>query len=135
MRIESCKDEQYMGEYGDSVNLAELLFGQLTQDSQLESLRKYKKHKCLALMLSRTFKYVEAKINIINGCLCLQFGLICLNILSWMWTKSFTLLLNCVAKVVYISFDKFLLAIESRDLSQADKSIIRVPSFPKLSDG
>ena len=49
-----------------------------------------------------------------------------------MWTKSFTLLLNCVAKVVYISFDKFLLAIESRDLSQADKSIMKVSSFPKL---
>ena len=69
---------------------------------------------------------------IINGCLCLQFGLICLKILSWMWTKSFTLLLNCVAKVVYMSFDKFLLAVELRDLSQADKSIIRASSFPKL---
>ena len=42
-----------------------------------------------------------------------------------------------------MSFDKFLLAVESRDpsqtesrdLSQADKSIIRVSSFPKLSDG
>ena len=31
-----------------------------------------------------------------------------------------------------MSFDKFLLAVESRDLSQADKSIIRVSSFPKL---
>ena len=30
----------------------------------------------------------------------------------------------------YMSFDKFLLAVESRDLSQADKSIIRVSSFP-----
>ena len=34
-----------------------------------------------------------------------------------------------------MSFDKFLLAVESRDLSQADKSMIRVSSFPKLSDG
>ena len=34
-----------------------------------------------------------------------------------------------------MSFDKFLLAVESRDLSQTDKSIIRVHSFPKLSDG
>ena len=34
-----------------------------------------------------------------------------------------------------MSFDRFLLAVESRDLSQADKSIKRVPSFPKLSDG
>jgi hypothetical protein len=31
-----------------------------------------------------------------------------------------------------MSFDKFILAVESRDLSQADKSIIRVSSFPKL---
>ena len=30
-----------------------------------------------------------------------------------------------------MSFDKFLLAVESRDLSQADKSIIRKSSFPK----
>ena len=32
--------------------------------------------------------------------------------------------------VLYMSFDKFLLAVESRDLSQADKSIIRMSSFP-----
>ena len=32
-------------------------------------------------------------------------------------------------RVLYISFDKFLLAVEIRDLSQADKSIIRVSSF------
>jgi hypothetical protein len=31
-----------------------------------------------------------------------------------------------------MSLDKFLLAVESRDLSQAEKSIIRVFSFPKL---
>jgi hypothetical protein len=29
-----------------------------------------------------------------------------------------------------MSFDKLLLAVESRDLSQADKSIIIVSSFP-----
>ena len=33
-------------------------------------------------------------------------------------------------QVLYMSFDKFILAVESRDLSQADKSIIRVSSFP-----
>ena len=32
-------------------------------------------------------------------------------------------------RVLYMSFDKFLLAVESRDLSQADKSIIRVSPF------
>ena len=36
------------------------------------------------------------------------------------------------AKVLYMSFDRFLLAVESRDLSQADKSIIRVSSFSIL---
>ena len=35
--------------------------------------------------------------------------------------------------VLYMSFDKFLLAVESRDLSQADKSIIRVSSFPSFN--
>ena len=34
--------------------------------------------------------------------------------------------------VLYMSLDKFLLAVESRDQSQGDKSIIRVSSFPKL---
>ena len=34
-----------------------------------------------------------------------------------------------------MSFDGFLLAVESRALSQADKILIRVFSFPKLSDG
>ena len=39
-------------------------------------------------------------------------------------------------KVLYMSFDRFLLAVESRDLSQADKIFIKVvSSFPKLSDG
>ena len=33
-------------------------------------------------------------------------------------------------KVLYMCFDNFLLAVESRDLSQADKSIIMVSSFP-----
>ena len=38
-------------------------------------------------------------------------------------------------QVLYMSFDKLLLVVESRDLSQADKSIKRVSSFPKLSKG
>ena len=37
-----------------------------------------------------------------------------------------------LTRVLYMSFDKFILAVESRDLCQADKSIIRVSSFPKL---
>ena len=46
--------------------------------------------------------------------------------------QFFTFLLPTTARVLYMSFDKFLLAVESRDLSQADKSIIIVSSFPKL---
>ena len=34
-----------------------------------------------------------------------------------------------------MSFEKVLLAVESCDLSQADKSIIRVSSLPKLVMG
>ena len=41
---------------------------------------------------------------------------------------------NMVTKVLYMSFDRFLLAVESRDLSQADKILIRMSFFPK-SDG
>ena len=44
--------------------------------------------------------------------------------------KGTTIAVSCL--VVYMSFDKFLLAVESCDLSQADKSIIRVSSFPKV---
>ena len=42
---------------------------------------------------------------------------------------------GCGVSITLSIFDKFLLAAESRDLSQADKSMIRVSSFPKLSDG
>ena len=34
-------------------------------------------------------------------------------------------------KVLYMSFDRFLLAVESCDLSQADKSIKKIVFFPK----
>jgi hypothetical protein len=44
-------------------------------------------------------------------------------------------LVSNLCKVLYMSLDKFILAVESRDLSQADKSIIRESSFPKMSDG
>jgi hypothetical protein len=36
-----------------------------------------------------------------------------------------------LCSVLYMFFDKLLLAVESRDLSQADKSIIRLSSLPK----
>ena len=36
--------------------------------------------------------------------------------------------------VLYMSFDRFLLVVESRDLSQADKSIIRLSSFSILQN-
>ena len=48
---------------------------------------------------------------------------------TWLhWHTKY--LLEYKAWVLYMSFDEFLLAVESRDLSQADKSIIRVSSFP-----
>ena len=34
------------------------------------------------------------------------------------------------SKVLNMCLDKFLLAVESRDLSQADKTIVRVSSLP-----
>ena len=43
-------------------------------------------------------------------------------------TQSMHLKILWRTKVLYMSFDRFLLAVESRDLSQADKSLIRVSS-------
>ena len=37
-------------------------------------------------------------------------------------------------KVPYMSFERFLLAVESRNLSQADKSVMRVSSFSILQN-
>ena len=45
------------------------------------------------------------------------------------------IIVSTETQVLYMSLDWFLLAVESRDLSEADKSIIRVSSSPKLSDG
>ena len=39
-----------------------------------------------------------------------------------------------LSKFLYMSFDSFLLAVESRDLTQADKSVIRVSSFSILQN-
>ena len=36
--------------------------------------------------------------------------------------------------LLHMCFDRFLLAVESRDLSQADKSVIRVSSFSILQN-
>ena len=38
-------------------------------------------------------------------------------------------------RILYMSFDRFLLAVESCNLSQAYKRIVRLYSFPKLNDG
>ena len=54
----------------------------------------------------------------------LSTGRVQLDLLSWSVRQT---------KALYMSFDKFLLAVESRDLSQADKSIIRVSFFFCLS--
>ena len=52
-------------------------------------------------------------------------GYYCNLILGLFLTASYTLLsVQEIALVIYMSFDKFFLAVESRDLYQADKSII-----------
>ena len=38
-----------------------------------------------------------------------------------------------LSNVLYISFDRFLLAVESRDLSQTDKNIENILSFPSFN--
>ena len=43
--------------------------------------------------------------------------------------KEMASFVSYTTMVLYMSFDRFLLAVESRDLSQAVKSIIRVSSF------
>ena len=48
--------------------------------------------------------------------------------------KRKDILRRIVSEVLYMSFDKFLLAVESHDLSQADKSITRVSSFSILQN-
>ena len=44
-----------------------------------------------------------------------------------------TLKLIQQSKVLHMCFERFLLSFESRDLSQADKRIIRVSSFPSFN--
>ena len=39
-----------------------------------------------------------------------------------------------INKLLHKCFDRFLLAVESRDLSQADKSVIRVSSYSILQN-
>ena len=64
----------------------------------------------------------------------------------WYWNEAFLVEIFCWIKpksksdiwghsnkkaiVLHMCFDKFLFWVESRDLSQADNSIIRVSSFP-----
>ena len=57
--------------------------------------------------------------------------LLCLVINVADWISRVFLKSYCFTWVLFMSFDKFLLVVESRNLSQADTSIIRVSSFPK----
>ena len=59
-----------------------------------------------------------------------RISIYCLEIVFW--KLSFYTLFFCEIKinVLHMCFDKFLFWVESRDLSQADNSIIRVSSFP-----
>jgi hypothetical protein len=54
-----------------------------------------------------------------------------LDLSSYFIDQDENLVKSEIIWVLYMSFDKFLLAVESRDLSQADKIIIRVSSFHK----
>jgi hypothetical protein len=53
-----------------------------------------------------------------------------ISIFSFTWAGLASFHKSSTIWVLSMSFDRFLLAVESRDLSQADKSIIRVSSFP-----
>ena len=71
--------------------------------------------------MCRQFKDRERSLNVFEICRQIE-----------VFTYSQDKLLLCgYNMVLYMSFDNFLLAVESRDLSQADKNIIRVSSFPK----
>ena len=47
-----------------------------------------------------------------------------------LWGAATVVHVRSYNRLLHICFDRFLLAFESRDLSQADNSIIRVSSFP-----
>ena len=65
-----------------------------------------------------------------------RFGVLGGNILiAVVWCLQIRKIVEFLWKIEIQVLDKFLLAVESPDLSQADKSNIRVSSFPKLCDG
>ena len=57
-----------------------------------------------------------------------------LDLISNVTKKDLVGILVLKSLVLYMSCNKFLLAVESRDLTQADKNNIRVSPFPKLCD-
>ena len=52
---------------------------------------------------------------------------------TWGQSPLPPILVGIEALVLHMCFERFLLAFESRDLSQADKRITRVSSFPSLN--
>ena len=61
----------------------------------------------------------------------------CAEVLDYTTTNSTWEKRRCQSdrtKLLHMCFDRFLLAVESRDLSQADKSVIRVSSFSILQN-
>ena len=50
-----------------------------------------------------------------------------------LWGAATVVHVRSYNRLLHICFDRFLLAFESRDLSQADKRITRVSSFPSFN--
>ena len=78
-----------------------------------------------------TYTYISAAKEIVftyscNKIIATQIQIFCQN-----WNDFFLKISHqMMIKFLHMCFDGFLLAFESRDLSQADKSIKRVLSFP-----
>ena len=95
------------------------------------------------LFLYVHYKYIQCKFYTFYVCPtfhCNPTVLVTFNHCSTVYTCSenyhkFERHIFLYVQILYMSFDRFLLAVESCDLSQGDKILIRVSSFPKLSDG
>ena len=120
--------------------MANLLFGQLYHSRN----RVLQITQLLALVIFETVSLMRwLRENIKHK---IRVLLTCFGVLPWArlsrWSNRGTChriihnhvntLLEFATGVLYMSFGRFLLAVESRDLPQADKILIRVSSFPNL---
>ena len=87
------------------------------------------------MALFNDVKTVEVKIKALDWLLSKIYCIvISRNTCNYSENQLLEGLLQINTMVLYMSFDRFLLADESCDLSQADKILIRVSPSPKLSD-